>query len=140
MFAKENAAELLKQELAAKGYGPKLIAIGTNTDPYQPIERRLRIMRDILEVLRDSRHPVIIKTKSDAVLRDIDILQDMAAEHLVPVTISVTTLDKSMARTMEPRAASPYRRIAAIRKCADTNISIAVNVAPGIPGLTDYEL
>jgi len=123
LFTKENAAELLKQELAAKGYGPKLIAIGTNTHPYQPIERKLRIMRDILEVLRD-----------------IDLLQDVAAEQLVQVTILVTALDKSMARTMEPRAASRHQRIAAIRKLADTNIPVAVNVAPVVPGLTDHEL
>ena len=140
LFAKDDAAELLQKELGAKNYEPKLIAIGTNTDPYQPIERKLRIMRDILGVLRDTRHPVTITTKSDAVLRDIDILQDMAAEQLVHVTISVTTLDRAMARTMEPRAASPHRRIAAIRTLAAANIPVAVNVAPIIPGLTDHEL
>jgi len=140
LFAKEDAAELLQRELAAKNYTPKLIAIGTNTDPYQPIERRLRIMRDVLGVLRDTHHPVTITTKSDAVLRDIDILKDMAAEQLVHVTISVTTLDRTMARTMEPRAASPHRRIAAIRTLAAQNIPVAVNVAPIIPGLTDHEL
>jgi DNA repair photolyase len=140
LFAKDDAAALLQKELAAKYYAPKLIAIGTNTDPYQPIERKLRIMRDVLGVLRDTRHPVTITTKSDAVLRDIDILQDMAADQLVHVTISVTTLDRAMARTMEPRAASPHRRIAAIRTLAAANIPVAVNVAPIIPGLTDHEL
>jgi DNA repair photolyase len=140
LFAKNDAAEILIRELAAKNYAPKLIAIGTNTDPYQPIERKLKIMRDVLGILRDTRHPVTITTKSDAILRDLDILQEMAAENLVHVTISVTTLDKAMARTMEPRAAAPHRRMTAIGALAAARIPVAVNVAPIIPGLTDHEL
>lgn len=116
LFAKDDAVVLLRTELGAKSYRPELIAIGTNLDPYQPIERKLRIMRDILAVLRDARHPDTITTKSDAVLRDMDILRAMAADQLVHVTISVTTLDRAMARSMEPRASSPHRRIAAIKR------------------------
>ncbi|MGZ0187049.1 MAG: PA0069 family radical SAM protein [Alphaproteobacteria bacterium] len=140
LFAKHDAASLLRQALANPRYKPALIAIGTNTDPYQPIERRLRIMRGILEVLAEANHPVSITTKSDAVLRDIDILTEMAKTKTVHVTISVTTLDRRIARSLEPRAAAPHRRLAAIEKLSAAGIPTAVNVAPIIPGLTDHEL
>lgn len=140
LFAKHDAAALLRSELASKSYKPKLIAIGTNTDPYQPVERRLKIMRSVLETLAECRHPVSITTKSDAVVRDIDILAEMAARRLAHVTISVTTLDRKIARTLEPRAVTPGRRLEAIAKLAEAGIPTAVNVAPIIPGLTDHEL
>src|SRR5215468_439295 len=110
LFAKTNAGELLERELSAPGYRPKTIAIGTNTDPYQPIERKERVMRPLLEVLARANHPVTITTKSALVLRDLDLLALMAEKGLVKVALSVTTLDASLARKMEPRAASPLRR------------------------------
>ncbi len=140
LFAKHDAAALLRKAFMAPGYKPAMIAIGTNTDPYQPIERRLKIMRALLDVLLEFRHPVSITTKSDAVVRDLDPLQAMARLNLVHVTISVTSLDKSIARSLEPRAAAPHRRLAAIRTLADAGVPTAVNVAPVIPGLTDHEL
>ena len=115
LFAKPNAAELLTKELSSPGYVPKYIAIGTNTDAYQPIEKKMRIMRSILEVLRDFKHPVGIVTKSPLVLRDIDILSEMAREGMAKVALSVTTLDRKLARTMEPRAGTPQRRLQASR-------------------------
>ena len=111
LFMKPNAPELLERELSAPGYVPKIMAIGTNTDPYQPIERRYQIMRRILEVLERAGHPVGIVTKSALVLRDLDILTRMAKRDLVKVAISVTTLDAKLARTMEPRASTPQRRL-----------------------------
>ncbi|WP_199175699.1 PA0069 family radical SAM protein [Telmatospirillum siberiense] len=140
LFAKPNAAALLEAELRHKGYRCRTIAIGTNTDPYQPVERRQRIMRSILEILRDFRHPVTITTKSALVVRDIDILAAMAADGLASVALSVTTLDRDLARLLEPRAAMPTRRLAAIRALANAGIPTAVSVAPVIPGLTDHEL
>ena len=116
LFMKPNAPELLERELSAPGYVPKIIAIGTNTDPYQPIERRYQIMRRILEVLERAGHPVGIVTKSALVLRDLDILARMAKRDLVKVAISVTTLDAKLARTMEPRASTPPRRLEALRQ------------------------
>src|ERR1700680_5144039 len=111
LFAKPTAAKLLRRELAKPGYEPRTMAIGTNTDPYQPIERRYRIMREILEVLDETSHPVGIVTKSALVVRDIDLLARMAKRNLVKVALSVTTLDRALARAMEPRAATPQRRI-----------------------------
>lgn len=140
LFAKPNAAALLGTELRRREYRCRPIAIGTNTDPYQPIERRQRIMRSILDVLSDFRHPVSITTKSAMVVRDIDILSAMAADGLVSVAISLTTLDRDTARRLEPRAAVPLRRLAAIRALTDAGIPTAVSVAPVIPGLTDHEL
>lgn len=140
LFAKHDAAALLRETLARPKYQPAVIAIGTNTDPYQPIERRLKIMRSILEVLAEARHPVAITTKSDAVLRDLDILVDLARDNLAHVTLSVTTLDRKLARDLEPRATTPMRRIDAIRKLAAAKVPVAVNVAPVIPGLTDHEI
>ena len=140
LFAKPNAAELLAKELSAPGYVPKVIAIGTNTDAYQPIEKKMRIMRGILEVLRDFKHPVGIVTKSPLVLRDIDILSEMASEGLAKIAISVTTLDRKLARSMEPRAGTPQRRLQAIRALSDAGIPTGVMFAPIIPALNDGEM
>ena len=116
LFVKPEAAELLEKELSAPGYQPKVIAIGTNTDPYQPIERRYKVMRRILEVLDRAGHPVGIVTKSALVLRDLDILARMAERKLAKVALSVTTLDPELARKMEPRAATPMRRLETLRR------------------------
>ncbi|MBY5399241.1 PA0069 family radical SAM protein [Rhizobium leguminosarum] len=140
LFAKPDAAKLLERELARPGYKVRVIAIGTNTDPYQPIEKEWRIMRGILEVLNKANHPVSIVTKSAMILRDIDILQEMAGKNLVRVGISVTTLDRKLARTMEPRAATPPRRLETIHALAEAGIQTAVMAAPLIPALNDHEL
>ncbi|MBN9075072.1 MAG: radical SAM protein [Rhizobiales bacterium 65-79] len=140
LFAKPDAAKLLERELAKEGYQPKIIAIGTNTDPYQPIEKKWRIMREILEVLEAYNHPVGIVTKSALVARDIDILSRMAEKGLAKVALSVTSLDRTLARTMEPRAATPPKRLETIRKLAEAGIPASVMVAPIVPGLTDQEI
>ena len=140
LFAKPNAAELLEEEIARPGYEPKAIAIGTNTDPYQPIERERRIMRQMLEVLEAANHPVGIVTKSALVLRDLDILSRMAAKGLAKVALSVTTLDRRLARTMEPRAATPAKRLEAVRELTKAGVPTMVMTAPIIPGLTDQEI
>ncbi len=140
LFVKDGAAELLTRELSAPGYKPKTIAIGANTDPYQPVERRLRVMRSILEVLARAKHPVGIVTKSALILRDLDLLAPMAEQGLVKVAISVTTLDAGLARAMEPRAAAPSRRIETIAALAAAGVPTGVMVAPVIPGLTDHEI
>src|SRR3984885_1349457 len=140
LFLKPNAPELLECELAAPGYVPKIIAIGTNTDPYQPIERRHQIMRRILEVLERAGHPVGIVTKSALVLRDLDILARMAKRDLVKVAISVTTLDAKLARSMEPRASTPPRRLDALKQLAAAGIPTSTLVAPVIPAINDAEL
>lgn len=140
LFAKPDAAKLLERELAKPGYKPRVIAIGTNTDPYQPIEKEWRIMRQILEVLNKANHPVAIVTKSALVMRDIDILKEMATKNLVRVGLSVTTLDRKLARTMEPRAATPQRRLEAIRALSEAGIQTAIMVAPIIPALNDHEI
>ena len=140
LFAKPNAARLLERELAKPGYQPKTIAIGTNTDPYQPIERRYRIMREILEVLDRTSHPVGIVTKSALVVRDIDILQSMAERRLVKVALSVTTLDRKLARAMEPRAATPTRRLETLRLLSEAGIPTTIMVAPVIPALNEPEI
>ena len=140
LFAKPNAAELLRQELSRPGYVAKTIAIGTNTDPYQPIERGYRIMRGILEVLAEFNHPVGIVTKSVLVLRDLDLLTEMAKLNLVKVAISVTTLDADLARKMEPRASTPMRRLGGLAALAGAGIPAAAMVAPVIPGLNDSEI
>src|SRR6202521_781023 len=140
LFMKPNAPELLERELSAPGYTPKVIAIGTNTDPYQPIERRFQIMRRILEVLERAGHPVGIVTKSALVLRDVDILSRMAERNLAKVALSVTTLDPELARTMEPRAATPARRIETLRQLSAAGIPTAVMVAPVIPAVNDSEI
>ncbi|WP_246736188.1 PA0069 family radical SAM protein [Enterovirga aerilata] len=140
LFAKPNAAELLRRELAAPGYRVDTMALGTNTDPYQPIEKQYRITRSILEVLSETDHPVGIVTKSALVARDIDILAPMAARGLAKVAISVTTLDPKLARRMEPRAATPQKRLATIRTLAEAGIPVSVLVAPVIPALNDHEI
>ncbi|MER8769507.1 PA0069 family radical SAM protein [Mesorhizobium sp. M0960] len=140
LFAKPDAARLLDKELSRDNYQPRTIAIGTNTDPYQPIEKQYRIMREILEVLEARGHPVGIVTKSALVTRDIDILSRMAERGLAKVALSVTTLDRMLARTMEPRASTPIKRLEAIRQLSDAGIPASVMVAPIIPGLTDSEM
>src|SRR5690606_9234637 len=140
LFAKPDAAKLLDKELSKEGYQPRTIAIGTNTDPYQPIEKQWRIMREILEVLDARNHPVGIVTKSALVTRDIDILSRMAERGLAKVALSVTTLDRMLARTMEPRASTPTKRLEAIRQLSDAGIPASVMVAPIVPGLTDSEI
>ena len=140
LFAKTNAAEALTRELADPRYAVRTIAIGTNTDPYQPIERRYRIMRRILEVLSAANHPVGIVTKSALVLRDLDLLTSMAERGLVKVALSVTTLDRKLARAMEPRASTPDRRIETLERLVQAGVPASVMVAPVIPGLTDMEM
>ena len=140
LFAKPDAPELLERELSAPNYSPRVIAIGTNTDPYQPIERKYEIMRGVLEVLERAGHPVGIVTKSALVTRDIDILSRMARRGLVKVALSVTSLDPKLARTMEPRAATPHKRIDAIRQLAEAGIPTSVMTAPVIPAINDMEI
>ena len=137
---KPDAPELLEKELAASGYEPRMIAIGTNTDPYQPIEREHKIMRGILEVLERAGHPVGIVTKSALVTRDIDILARMAKRNLAKVAISVTTLDPKLACTMEPRASTPSKRLEALKQLSAAGIPATVMVAPVIPALNDSEI
>jgi DNA repair photolyase len=140
LFAKPAAARLLEKEIGRADYEPKVIAIGTNTDPYQPIDRRYRIMREVLEVLDRASHPVGIVTKSALVVRDIDILQRMAERGLAKVALSVTTLDRKLARAMEPRAATPQRRIETLRMLSAAGIPTTVMVAPVIPALNEPEI
>jgi len=140
IFAKPNAAELLEKELRAPSYVPKTIALGANTDPYQPVERRMRITRGILEVLDRANHPVGIVTKSALVTRDIDILARMADRQLAKVAVSVTTLDLKLHRAMEPRAASPQKRLDTIRTLTEAGIPVTVLVAPIIPAINEHEI
>jgi DNA repair photolyase len=140
LLVKLDAATLLERELARPGYSCQPIALGTNTDPYQPVERRLKITRSVLEVLARYRHPLTIVTKSAAVLRDLDLLVPMARQNLARVAISVTTLDSELARRLEPRAAAPHRRLQAIRQLSAAGVPTAVMVAPIIPARTDQEL
>ena len=140
IFYKPNAAALLRDELRKKGYVCRPIALGSNTDPYQPAERKLGVTRSILEVLREFRHPVTIVTKGALIQRDIDILSDMAREKLAVVTVSVTTLDRDLARTMEPRAATPERRIETIAALSKAGVPTGVLSAPMIPALNDREM
>lgn len=140
LFAKPKAASLLASELRKPGYKVRPMALGTNTDPYQPIDGRFRITREILKVLRDFRHPVSIVTKSNRVLRDIDILAEMAQQNLARVALSVTSLDRKLSRSMEPRAPTPERRIEAIRELSASGVPTAVMTAPLIPALNDHEL
>jgi DNA repair photolyase len=140
LFAKPDAARLLEPSLSRPAYRPAPIAIGTNTDPYQPAEKRLGIMRGVLEVLRDFGHPVGVVTKGALIERDRDILGPMGAVGLARVGVSITTLDRDLARTMEPRAASPERRLAIIRALTDAGCPVRVMVSPVIPGLTEHEI
>ena len=140
LVARPEAADVLRAELSAKGYCPKTIAIGTNTDPYQPIEKDRRIMRSILAVLAEFNHPVAIVTKGALIERDIDILAPMATKGLVRVGISVTTLDPRLCRLLEPRAPAPARRLDTIRRLSEAGIGVRIMVSPVIPALTDHEL
>ena len=137
---KPDAAKLLTAELASPKYRPDIIAMGTNTDPYQPVERELKITRQILEVLSEFNNPVGIVTKGQLITRDIDILGDMARRNLAEVFVSITTLDKDLARAMEPRASAPHRRLEAIRALSAAGIPTGVMTAPMIPGLNDHEM
>lgn len=140
LFAKPNAAQLLEKELAKPGYKVAPIAMGTNTDPYQPIEQDYRITRSLLEVLSAYNHPVTILTKSARIVRDIDILSSLAERNLVRVALSVTTLDPKLARALEPRASTPARRIEAIKLLSDVGIPVGAMIAPVIPALNDMEI
>jgi DNA repair photolyase len=140
LTAKPDAPALLRRELARRGYVVQPIAMGTNTDPYQPIEREWRITRACIEVLAECRHPLMITTKSDRVLRDLDLLAPMAAEGLVAVGISVTTLDPRVARTLEPRAPHPKRRLEAIRRLSAAGVFVNACISPIIPAITDHEI
>jgi DNA repair photolyase len=140
LWVKPDAARLLEKELARPGYRCSPIALGTNTDPYQPIEREWKITRQILEVLLRFRHPVTITTKSSLIERDLDLLTEMARDTLVHIYLSIPTLDPSLARRLEPRATAPRRRLETIGKLASAGIPVAVMVAPLIPWITDSEL
>jgi DNA repair photolyase len=140
LFAKPNAAELLAREIGKPGYVCDPIALGTNTDPYQPIEREWRVTRSVLELLARCRHPFTIVTKSSLVERDLDLIAPMARDGMARVYVSVTTLDKELARNLEPRAATPQRRLATIAALASAGVPVGVMVAPIIPQLTDCDL
>jgi DNA repair photolyase len=140
LFAKDGAAALLEKELAAPKYRPRVIALGANTDAYQPIERQYRVTRSVLEVLARARHPVGIVTKSNLILRDLDLLAPMADQGLVKVFVSVTTLDRDIARKMEPRAPTPGRRLEAIERLAEAGVPVGVMVAPIVPAVNDSEI
>ena len=140
LFFKPNAPELLKRELSRPGYRPRSIALGINTDAFQPAERELRLTRELLKILSDYRHPVSLLTKSSLIERDIDLMAPMAKDGLLRVGISITTLDRTLARKMEPRAATPTRRLQTIRALSDAGIPVTVMTAPVIPGLTDHEI
>ena len=140
LFYKQNAARLLEAQLARPGYVCKPITLGANTDPYQPVERRMKVTRSILEVLARTRHPVTVITKSALVLRDLDLLTDLARDGLAAVAVSITSLDNDLKRTLEPRAASPQARLRALAALNAAGVPSGVLVAPVIPALTDHEL
>ncbi len=140
LFAKPDAPALLRAELAKPGYTCRPIAFGTNTDPYQPIESDWRITRACIEVLAEHDHPITITTKSDRVTRDIDLIGAMATKGLAAVMVSVTSLDPRIAMTLEPRAPTPERRLAAIRKLADAGVPVHMSISPVIPAITDHEI
>jgi DNA repair photolyase len=140
LFFKPGAGQLLERELAKPSYRPGVIHIGGNTDPYQPQERRLRVTRQVLEVMTRFNHPLSIITKSALIGRDLDILGPMGQANLVRAAVSITTLDRALARAMEPRAATPERRLEAVRRLADAGVPTIVMFAPAIPGLNDHEL
>lgn len=139
LFAKPDAPALLRAELSKPSYRCGVIAMGTNTDPYQPIEREWRITRALLEILAETDHPVMITTKSDRVIRDIDLLGPMATKQLASVMVSITTLDPKIAMTLEPRAPAPRKRLTAIRALSDAGVPVTVSVSPLIPAITDHE-
>jgi len=140
LFYKADAARVLENQLARPGYVCKTIALGANTDPYQPVEKRMRVTRSILEVLARTRHPVTVISKHALVLRDLDLLTDLARDGLVNVAVSITTLDTDLKRVMEPRAASPQARLRTLAALHEARVPCGVLVAPVIPALTDHEL
>lgn len=140
LFAKPDAAKLLRAELGKNGYEVRPIAMGTNTDPYQPIEGTWRITRSLLEVLAETKHPVTITTKSDRVLMDLDLLREMAKDDLVGVALSITSLTPEIARTLEPRAPAPRKRLAAVKALTEAGIPAWVSIAPVVPAITDHEM
>ena len=140
LYAKRNAAQLLKAELAKPSYLCEPIALGVNTDAYQPLERKLNITRQILQVLHDAKHPVYLITKSSLVERDIDILTSMAEQNLVSVCLSITTLDRTLARKLEPRSTSPHRRLKTLETLSSAGIPTRVSVSPVIPALNEEEI
>ncbi len=140
LFAKTNAADVLRRQFSRKGYKPSTIALGTNCDPYQPIERQYRITRQILEVMNEFSHPVAIVTKSASILRDLDILKKLAARNLVKVAISITTLDRQLSRSLEPRASTPAKRLHALEELANAGVPTAAMLAPIIPAINDHEI
>jgi DNA repair photolyase len=140
LFYKADAARVLRAELARHGYRCQPIMLGANTDPYQPVEKRLRVTRSILEVLLQARHPVMVVTKGTLILRDLDLLQELARQHLAWVTVSLTTLDPELKRTLEPRAASPQARLRVISSLAQAGVPVGVLTAPMIPAVNDAEL
>jgi DNA repair photolyase len=140
LFYKDNAVELLRAELSKRNYQCKTIALGINTDGWQPLERRLKVTRSVLAVLAECRHPLTIVTKSALVVRDLDLLQDLARDRLVSVMVSVTSLDNDIKRTLEPRAASPQARLKVIEQLSAAGVPVGVLVAPVIPALTDHEM
>ena len=140
LFYKPDVVEQLQQELSAPGYRCQVLALGTNTDPYQPIEKRYQLMRGILELMLETEHPITITTKSSLVERDVDLLQELAAHNLVMVSLSVTTLDHDVARKLEPRATAPRRRVQTVSYLSSMGIPVHVSVAPVIPALTDHEM
>lgn len=140
LFAKENSAELLRAAFSRRKYSPALITLGTNTDVYQPAEKKLGLTRGLLQVFEEHQHPVSIITKSALILRDVDILARLARNNLVSVNISVTTLDNELSRTLEPRASAPGRRLMAIRQLTEAGVPVRALVAPIIPVITDFQL
>ncbi|MDB6010063.1 MAG: family radical protein [Gammaproteobacteria bacterium] len=140
LFYKDNAVELLRAELSKRNYQCKTIALGINTDGWQPLERRLKVTRSVLAVLAECRHPLTIVTKSALVVRDLDLLQDLARDRLVSVMVSITSLDSDIKRTLEPRAASPQARLKVIEQLSAAGVPVGVLVAPVIPALTDHEM
>ncbi len=140
LYAKPSAPELLQKEISGKNYVPQPIAFGTNTDPYQPIEKHYRIMRQLLEILARANHPLSIVTKSAMIIRDLDLLAPMAEKGLIKVALSVTSLDPKLSRAMEPRAATPSRRLDAIKALSEAGVPTGAMVAPVIPALNDMEI
>jgi DNA repair photolyase len=140
LFAKPNAAALLRAELAQPGYACAPIALGSNTDPYQPIEREWRITRSVIEVLAACEHPLTITTKGAAIVRDLDLLTPMAGKNLVRVFVSIAMLDRGLARTLDPRAAAPQRRLEIVTALREAGVPVGVNVAPIVPQLTDKDM
>ena len=140
LFYKDNAVQLLRAELSARNYVCKTIALGINTDGWQPLEKEMEVTRSVLAVLAETRHPISIVTKSALIVRDLDLLQDMARDRLVSVMFSITTLDNNIKRTLEPRTAGPQARLKALEQLAAAGVPVGVMVAPVIPSLTDHEM